>query len=56
MSKFLGVLFVIIFWYNIIAFVILDIDFTEWNWVERAILVILSMGSISILLQNETPK
>ena len=56
MSKLIAVLLSLILWYNLIAFVMLEMDFTEWHWLTRAFFVIVSGWSISTLLQNETTK
>jgi hypothetical protein len=56
MSKLIAVLLSLVLWYNLIAFVMLEIDFTEWHWLTRAFFVIVSGWSISALLQNETLK
>jgi len=56
MSKLIAVLLWLVLWYNLIAFVMLEMDFTEWHWLTRAFFVIISGSRISALLQNETLK
>jgi hypothetical protein len=56
MSKLIAVLLSLVLWYNLIAFVMLEMDFTEWHWLTRAFFVIVSGWSINVLLQNETLK
>ena len=46
MSKLLVVFLIFVVWYNIIAFVALDINFINWSWFERAALILLVMSSI----------
>lgn len=56
MSKLIAVLLSLVLWYNLIAFVMLEMDFTEWHWLTRAFFVIVSGWSITVLIEGQTPK
>jgi hypothetical protein len=56
MSKLIAVLLSLLLWYNLIAFVMLDMDFTEWHWLTRAFFVVISAWTVSTILANELPK
>lgn len=55
MSKLITIIIVIAIWYNVIAFVALDINFINWSWFERAALIVLCIGSLSVLAKNDMP-
>jgi hypothetical protein len=56
MSKLIAVLISLVLWYNLIAFVMLEMDFTEWHWLTRAFFVVISAWTVSTILANELPK
>lgn len=52
MSKSIGLLIAFVIWYNVIAFVALDINFMNWSWFERAAFVTLCIASLSLFAKD----
>lgn len=52
MSKSIALLIAFVIWYNVIAFIALDINFINWSWLERAAFIILCVASLNLYTKD----